>query len=402
MAHLRKRYIEEILKKTMGYSPIVGLLGHRQVGKTTLLEKMGSHYITLDQRDQLLSVKEDPDQFVSKNHMVGTAIDECQLAPELFPALKEYVRKSKIPGRFLLSGSVRFTSQKATRESLTGRIVNLELLPLSLSELYRFEKPRSIIQLLNTVHLHQIISQLNSELSLRKQLDKEIPLFLKTGGLPGICFVRESAIRSRKFTDQLNTILDRDLRFVYPTTILYTQLLTLTKVLSSKEGQIINYAELSQEVEIGVKTVKKLLSALESIFMLRLIPCVRGEKGFICYFEDQGESLFLDPEKKINVQLEGLIFRSIRQELFYQFGMSYCFFHYSTRGGARIPISVESNGSILGFLLVDDIHPTKAVYASANSFLKTFSNSKILLVSRNNKIELINERILHLPFCMLV
>ena len=64
-------------------------------------------------------------------------IDECQLAPALFTALKLRVQAFKKTGQFVLSGSVRFTSRKAIRESLTGRIFNLELLPLTISEANR-------------------------------------------------------------------------------------------------------------------------------------------------------------------------------------------------------------------------------------------------------------------------
>jgi AAA domain len=64
---------------------------------------------------------------------VDTDIDEAQLFPALFPALKAHVRINKRKGQFLLSGSVRFTSKADIRESLTGRIVSLELLPFTIS-----------------------------------------------------------------------------------------------------------------------------------------------------------------------------------------------------------------------------------------------------------------------------
>ena len=51
MAHIRKRQIVDDLIKTLAFSPIVGVLGHRQVGKTTLLESFSEDYFAFDDQD---------------------------------------------------------------------------------------------------------------------------------------------------------------------------------------------------------------------------------------------------------------------------------------------------------------------------------------------------------------
>ena len=109
-------------------------MGHRQVGKTTLLESVAKQYYTLDRQLDFDIIQSDPETFLSQSRS-RCGLDEVQMMPSLFPALKEQVRKNKTPGQFLLSGSVRFTSRKAIQESLTGCIIYLELLPLSISEL---------------------------------------------------------------------------------------------------------------------------------------------------------------------------------------------------------------------------------------------------------------------------
>jgi len=42
--HLRRRHIIDLVKNSLIFSPIVGLLGHRQVGKTTFLNIFTNHY----------------------------------------------------------------------------------------------------------------------------------------------------------------------------------------------------------------------------------------------------------------------------------------------------------------------------------------------------------------------
>jgi predicted AAA+ superfamily ATPase len=135
MAHFRERHAQVFFEKLNRYSPIVGVFGHRQVGKTTFVSHSVASYVTLDDEDQLKQALAGAKAFVAAHGMEQTVIDECQMAPPLFPALKEWVRTHPKPGQFVLTGSVRFTSRKAVRESLTGRMVSLELYPMVLSEL---------------------------------------------------------------------------------------------------------------------------------------------------------------------------------------------------------------------------------------------------------------------------
>jgi predicted AAA+ superfamily ATPase len=101
VAHLRNRLIAPIFNKVLTYSPIVGVLGHRQVGKTTFLESEIENYVTFDDLKTLRLAKTDAQKFLNKYHNKTVAIDECQFVETLFPALKEAVRKNKKPGQFI-------------------------------------------------------------------------------------------------------------------------------------------------------------------------------------------------------------------------------------------------------------------------------------------------------------
>src|ERR1035437_9889529 len=132
MPHFRSRHLSSLISKALRFSPIVGVLGHRQVGKTTLCGALGKDYLSFDRAEFLDQGIHSPETLLRSHQALPLVLDECQLAPPLFPALKEWVRTHPKPGQFLLSGSVRFTSRKAIRESLTGRIINWALLPLDL------------------------------------------------------------------------------------------------------------------------------------------------------------------------------------------------------------------------------------------------------------------------------
>jgi predicted AAA+ superfamily ATPase len=57
----------------------VGVLGQRQVGKTTLTESNSKEYATLDLRSTMNAAEDTPQLFLEKRQNPFT-IDECQLA----------------------------------------------------------------------------------------------------------------------------------------------------------------------------------------------------------------------------------------------------------------------------------------------------------------------------------
>jgi predicted AAA+ superfamily ATPase len=62
-------------------------------------------------------------------------IDEMQLAPELFRAIKLAVDTDPTPGRFLLTNSARILALRDLPDALPGRIETIELWPFSQGEI---------------------------------------------------------------------------------------------------------------------------------------------------------------------------------------------------------------------------------------------------------------------------
>lgn len=130
----------------MKWSPAVGLIGMRQTGKTTLVRELAEIYFTFDDANNLARF-ETGGLAVLQAGPYPMILDEVQKAPLLFDQIKIEIDRRRTPGRFGLTGSVRFSARKAIRESLTGRVVTFELLPLTLSESYE----QSMTSFLHTV-----------------------------------------------------------------------------------------------------------------------------------------------------------------------------------------------------------------------------------------------------------
>lgn len=101
MTHLRKRACESILSKDLTYSPCVGLLGMRQVGKTTLLKKYAADYRSFDV-PEMTSYFEREGLGLLQATRKTLALDEVQKYPPVFDMLKHAIDSFKKPGRFFV------------------------------------------------------------------------------------------------------------------------------------------------------------------------------------------------------------------------------------------------------------------------------------------------------------
>lgn len=401
MPHTRVRYLRGRLEKLLRFSPIVGVVGHRQVGKTTLIGELASSYQTLDLARTRQMAELDPEGFLARLTSHPAAIDEVQHCPGLFPALKEAVRRYKKPGQFLLSGSVRFTSRKAIRESLTGRIVTLELLPFCLSEME--SRPLNVLALqLMTRRWDAPLTPRLSASRIKKRNDALLD-YGRRGGLPGLCFIRDESVRFDTLESYLQTILDRDLRLILETRLRYTTLRSVLAYLAQTQGNPLNITEMGRKTGVSVPTLRGLLAAFENLFLLRILETRGGEKSPIVFLEDQGEASHLrSTPTDVYTDWLRILYANLRIPFFLAAEESPKFFQWRTRGGAFVPLAVQTTKGILGFLLSLEENPTEAALKSAQAFLKANARSRVLLLSPHPRMECLSERIFQVPIAEIV
>lgn len=131
------RSIENELRKLLSYFPAVGIVGARQVGKTTLVKSLGKDMVYLDLEDDRDRAKlaADPRFFLKTYENQCVVLDEVQQMPEIFRVLRGMIDENRQPGRFILLGSASPDLLRQSSESLAGRIAYLELTPFSLPEI---------------------------------------------------------------------------------------------------------------------------------------------------------------------------------------------------------------------------------------------------------------------------
>ena len=115
-----------ILSVLLREFPVVVITGPRQAGKTTLARQAASAkkrpVIYLDM--ELESARKklfDMESYFFSHRGKLVIIDEVQLMPEIFSALRPEVDGFRKPGRFLLTGSANPAIINSVAESLAGR-----------------------------------------------------------------------------------------------------------------------------------------------------------------------------------------------------------------------------------------------------------------------------------------
>ena len=132
------RYSANNVREALADTPVVFVMGPRQVGKTTLVKNLINEeweYITLDDQAQFEIAKADPVGFIRNLPPKQIALDEVQRLPELFVSIKQSVDENRLLGRFLLTGSANALLLPRLSDSLAGRMESVRLTTLSECEI---------------------------------------------------------------------------------------------------------------------------------------------------------------------------------------------------------------------------------------------------------------------------
>jgi predicted AAA+ superfamily ATPase len=237
-----KRNITEEINELLSYFPVVGIVGSRQVGKTTLIKTISDIldkevvYFDLENPADLSKLTE-PLIYLKKLEHKCVILDEIQRASHLFPIMRSLIDQHRIPSRFIISGSASPDLIRDSSESLAGRIAYKELTPFNILEV---------------------------------NMDFNFEQHWLRGGYP-LSLLAPSFKLSKVWLDNyIQTYIERDLPLlglsVSPTT-----LRNLWSMLSHIHVNILNLNLLSKSLEITSPTLKKYIQFLAEAYLLRIL-----------------------------------------------------------------------------------------------------------------------------------
>lgn len=136
MREYRQRLVDKTLQQALRRSGAVLVEGPKWCGKTTTAEQAAVSVRYLDEPGKLesnqLLAKINPSEL-----LVGSTpllLDEWQLAPELWDAIRFTVDRRSRPGQFILTGSAVPANLDKLHHTGTGRFARIRMRPMSLYE----------------------------------------------------------------------------------------------------------------------------------------------------------------------------------------------------------------------------------------------------------------------------
>lgn len=265
------------LVESLQIFPVVGLIGPRQVGKTSLARQLaadmtahaaqigpsasaqpGQGAVMLDlERPSELARLAEPELFLEPLADRLVILDEVQLVPHLFSVLRSLVDANRRPGRFLILGSAAPDLIQKSPETLAGRVEFLELAPLTMPELTH----------------QQPVEQHSTDVSV----DMATTLWCR-GGFPDSYLARSDAQSLRWRDAFVRSYLERDI----PLLGIRVSSATLRRfwlMLAHLHGQLWNASTLAGSLGLSAPTVRHYLDILEGTFMVRVLQPYHANLG---------------------------------------------------------------------------------------------------------------------------
>lgn len=245
------RYIEPQVTKSLSNGFVTILYGARQVGKTTLSNKilsMTKNGLYLNCDDPAVLTRLQGQSLAGLRSIIGDAdlivVDEAQRVENIGLTAK-LIHDEMPEKKLLLTGSSSLDLANKVKEPLTGRSHELLLYPLGLREV-----ANNIIE-----------------------ADGYMQRLLVYGGYPGLWSLNETeaAVQARELA---NRYLYRD-AFALGTIYDQTVIDSLLRLLAHQVGSEVSYSELAGNLEVSKDTVMRYVDLLEKAFIVFRLPQFR-------------------------------------------------------------------------------------------------------------------------------
>jgi predicted AAA+ superfamily ATPase len=285
-----KRHIEAVLTDLLSQYPCVLISGPRQVGKSTLTEKIPNaskyKYVTLDDDEFREAALSDPKLFMQL-HQPPICIDEIQKAPKLFSYIKMNIDKTHRPGDYILTGSQIYKLMTGIDETMTGRIALLDMQGISISETTGLSN-------------RPFLPDLEAYRDRKPQVSMDARAIfdrIQKGSMPSI-LTGQYLDTARYYSTYLTTYLQKDINDLIPgiDTLKFRKFITAC---ACRTGQLKNVHAIAEDAEITAVTATNWLNVLETIgIIFYLYPysnnlLKRTVKTPKMYFHDTGLVCYL-------------------------------------------------------------------------------------------------------------
>lgn len=344
------RSLEKVVTQVTKEYSVVLVTGPRQVGKTTMLQKLmentGRSYVSLDDLNERSIARSDPELFLQL-HKPPVLIDEVQYAPELFTYIKIYADTHHEPGAFWLTGSQAFKLMHGVQESLAGRVAVLSMTSLSQAEICGR----------NVEPFRVELGSLSFRGRQRQSTDvKGIYERIYRGSMPAVIGGANSNIQIF-YSSYLSTYIERDVKELSEA-IDSLKFLRFITAVAARSSQMLNISEIARDADINQVQAKAWLGVLETlgiIFYLhpysdnllkRLVKAPKlyfYDTGLVCYLTKWSSAETLENGAMNGAILENYVVSEIAKT-YLCCGKEPFMYYYRNKDAKEIDIVMEQDG----------------------------------------------------------
>ena len=360
-----QRALEDTVRKASATFPVMLVTGPRQVGKSTMLERLAEpnrKIVTLDDPDIRYLAKSDPALFLQR-YTPPVLIDEIQYAAaELFPYIKMAVDKSKRNGDFWITGSQAFVMMQNVSESLAGRVGIINLLGLSTSEI------NAVSSEVFTTDSESLMKRIEKA---RKYDLNDLYSRIFKGSMPKL-YADDNVDLEMYYRSYIDSYLKRDIKDLTQVAdeMAFYNFMT---VVAARTAKPVVYDEIARECGISSPTAKKWLSILMSSHIIALVQpyynnlLKRVTKMPLLHFLDTGLCAHLlkwgNPEALERGAMSGAFFESyVFSEIYKSYlnaGKEPPIYYYRDKDKKEIDLLIYENGTLYPIEIKKSASPGK-------------------------------------------
>ncbi len=381
---MQKRRIWEKLIQEIQTDEIVVITGPRQVGKTTTLRwlldqvpsknKLFFDLENLSDRELFETknynslISEFQNRGVSKTEKIYIGLDEIQLLPNLPSVVKYLYDHYKI--KFFLTGSSSYYIKNRFSESMAGRKIIYEMLPLSFQEFIDFKG------FAYNTGRQDFFDQIEFSESAYLQLKDYYQEYIEYGGLPKVVLTSDVVRKKLLLEEIFSSYIKLDVEGLADFKSL-KDLRLIIKLLASRVGSKLNVTELANITGMTRVTIDNYIEFLEQTYLIKSVnvysrsPDVQVRLQKKLYFVDTGIA-------NINADLSsGSKFENAvcHQLSFWQGELSY----YSNRDG-EIDFIIDDGKNVGAFEVKET--PTSVDYSKLSRRAKKLGISICRVIGR--------------------
>jgi predicted AAA+ superfamily ATPase len=397
-----KRRIAPKIREIVENFPVVVITGARQVGKSTLLknEFQDFTYLTMDDFALREKARLDPQSLWKDSDKV--VIDEAQKLPQIFDAIKMAVDDSDRRRKFILSGSSNLLLMEKITETLAGRALYFELLPITFGEEKGFLTAEHFLRLWDEGY-HQSEQIVGGH--------DPLPMMLR-GFMPPLLTLKEYSSILYWLEGYVKTYLERDLRELTQV----DSLIDFRKVmqgLALRTGHTLNQADIARMSGSSHATAHRYIRILEISNIIQRIPAyfVNRNKRLVkspkVFYVDPAISIFLagyhDAESLMKSRELGHFFET----LVYLHIRALCelvtpkagLYYWRTVSGREIDFVIERGRRLLAIEVKYTSNPTAYDIKNLLEFMNDYPETiRGVLVHSGDGIKWLHSKVIAIPW----